>query len=50
MATDLEELQRARITTLRGIAAELKRRRIPTAAGRRIWHSAQVARVFERIK
>jgi len=52
-ATDLApiiaELQAAGITSLRGIAAELTKRGIPTAGGHGDWQAAQVRRVLGRL-
>jgi hypothetical protein len=43
----IAELQAAGTTTLRGIAAELNNRVIPTATG--TWHAAQVSRLLARM-
>jgi hypothetical protein len=42
-------LQAAGVTTLRGIADELNRRGVPTAAGTPHWQPMQVSRVLRRL-
>jgi hypothetical protein len=49
LAPIIAELQAAGITTLRGIADELNRRDVPTAAGRGRWQPVQVSRVLRRL-
>lgn len=49
LAPLIAELQASGVTTLHGIAAELNRRGIPTAAGRGEWSGKQVRRVLERL-
>ncbi len=44
----LRDLQK-RGLSLRGIAAELMKRRVPTPRGR-VWHPQLVARVLERLQ
>ena len=43
------EQQAAGVTSLNGIAAALDERGVPTPAGSRHWHAAQVARVLKRL-
>jgi DNA invertase Pin-like site-specific DNA recombinase len=45
----IAELQAAGTTSLRGIAAELNNRGIPTATGSGTWQAAQVSRLLARI-
>jgi len=45
----VKKLQAAGMTSLKGIAAALTERGIPTPAGRRHWHAMQVARVLKRL-
>ena len=45
----IAEVRAAGVTTLRGIADELNRRGIPTAAGRGKWGPVQVTRVLARL-
>jgi hypothetical protein len=45
----IAEIQAAGVETLRGIADELNRRGIPTAAGRGKWQPVQVSRVLRRL-
>jgi hypothetical protein len=45
----IAELKTAGIASLRGIADELNRRGIPTAAGRGRWQPIQVSRVLRRL-
>jgi DNA invertase Pin-like site-specific DNA recombinase len=49
MADTIKGIQAAGITTLQGIADELNRRGIPTAAGRGEWQAVQVRRVLTRM-
>jgi DNA invertase Pin-like site-specific DNA recombinase len=49
LAPTIAEIQAAGATSLRGIAAALNERGIPTARGRGAWSAAQVARVLERL-
>ena len=49
LAPTIKSLQASGATTLRGIAAELNRRGIPTATGRGEWFGAQVRRVLARL-
>jgi DNA invertase Pin-like site-specific DNA recombinase len=49
MADTIKAIQAAGVTTLQGIADELNRRGIPTAAGRGQWQAVQVSRVLARI-
>jgi hypothetical protein len=49
VAPILKELQAAGITSLKGIAAALNARRVPTPAGSRHWHAMQVARLLKRL-
>jgi hypothetical protein len=49
IAPIIAEIRAAGVTTLRGIADELNRRGVPTAAGPRQWHPAQVSRVLRRL-
>jgi hypothetical protein len=44
-----EALQAAGTSSLRGIAAELNNRGIPTATGTGTWQAAQVSRVLARL-
>jgi hypothetical protein len=46
----IKDIQASGVTTLRGIAAELNRRGIPTATGRGEWCGTQVRRVFARLR
>jgi hypothetical protein len=48
LAAVIAELRAAGVTSLRGIADELNRRGIPTAAGTGQWQAAQVRRVLVR--
>jgi DNA invertase Pin-like site-specific DNA recombinase len=48
LAPVLAEIRSQGITSLRGIAAALTERRIPTARGQRKWAAAQVARLMAR--
>ena len=48
-AVDVRELQAAGVTSLNAIAAALDERGVPTPAGNRHWHAAQVARVLKRL-
>jgi DNA invertase Pin-like site-specific DNA recombinase len=48
-APAIAEIQAAGITSLRGIAAELNNRGIPTATGTGTWQAAQVSRVLARL-
>jgi DNA invertase Pin-like site-specific DNA recombinase len=50
IAPTIAELQAAGIKSLRGIAATLNERGIPTARGDGSWSAAQVMRVLERIE
>ena len=50
IAPTIAELQAAGIKTLRGIAAALNEKGIPTARGDGSWSAAQVMRVLERIE
>jgi Recombinase len=45
----LKELQSAGVVSLKGIAAALNERGIPTPAGRDRWYAAQVSRVLKRL-
>jgi hypothetical protein len=49
LAPTIKDIQASGVTTLRGIAAELNRRGIPTATGRGEWCGTQVRRVFARL-
>lgn len=49
-ASTIRALQAAGTTSLRGIAAELNARGIPTASGRGDWQAVQVARVLARLE
>jgi hypothetical protein len=49
LAPIVKEQQASGVTTLQGIADELNRRGIPTAAGRGLWQPVQVQRVLRRI-
>ena len=49
LAPTVKKLQAAGIISLKGIAAALTKRGIPTPAGRRHWHAMQVARVLKRL-
>jgi hypothetical protein len=49
VAPIIAEIQAAGITTLRGIADELNRRGVPTAAGTAHWQPMQVSRVLRRL-
>jgi DNA invertase Pin-like site-specific DNA recombinase len=49
VASTIKDIQAAGKTSLRGIAAALNERGIPTATGQGGWQAAQVARVLERI-
>jgi hypothetical protein len=49
IAPTIVEIQAAGATSLRGIAAELNERGIPTARGGGTWSAAQVARVLDRL-
>jgi transcriptional regulator with XRE-family HTH domain len=49
LAPIIAELQADGVASLRGIAAELNRRGIPTATGRGEWSGKQVARVLARL-
>ena len=49
LAPTVHELQAAGITSLRGIAAALNERGIPTASGRGTWQAVQVSRVLARL-
>jgi DNA invertase Pin-like site-specific DNA recombinase len=48
LARTIEALRAAGTTSLRGIAAELNNRGIPTATGTGAWQAAQVSRVLAR--
>jgi hypothetical protein len=48
-ASAIQGIQAAGTTTLQGIADELNRRGIPTAAGRGEWQPVQVSRVLARL-
>jgi DNA invertase Pin-like site-specific DNA recombinase len=50
IAPTIAELQAAGITSLRGIAAALNEKGIPTARGNGSWSAAQVMRVLARIE
>jgi DNA invertase Pin-like site-specific DNA recombinase len=50
MADTIKAIQAGGVTTLRGIADELTRRRIPTAARRGKWRPVQVSRVLTRLQ
>jgi hypothetical protein len=50
VAPTIAELQVAGVTSLRGIAAALDERGIPTAAGRGEWRAVQVSRVLARLR
>jgi Recombinase len=45
----VKELQAAGVTSLKGIAAALTERGIPTPAGSGRWYAAQVSRVLKRM-
>jgi DNA invertase Pin-like site-specific DNA recombinase len=49
MADTIKAIQAAGATTLQGMADELNRRGIPTAAGRGEWQPTQVQRVMQRL-
>jgi hypothetical protein len=49
IAPIIAEIEAAGITTLRGIADELNRRGVATAAGHRQWQPMQVSRVLRRL-
>jgi DNA invertase Pin-like site-specific DNA recombinase len=49
MADTIKAIQATGATTLQGIADELNRRGIPTAAGRGEWQPTQVQRVLQRL-
>jgi DNA invertase Pin-like site-specific DNA recombinase len=49
IARTIEALQAAGTTSLRGIAAELNNRGIPTATGIGTWQAAQVSRLLARL-
>jgi hypothetical protein len=49
LAPIVRELQASGVTTVQGIADELNRRGIPTAAGRGLWQAVQVSRVLARL-
>jgi hypothetical protein len=49
LAPIVNELQMDGVTSLKGIAAALTKRGIPTPAGRGHWHAMQVARVLKRL-
>ena len=44
----IRELQRQGVTTLRGLAAALTERGIPTARGGTVWQACQVDRILKR--
>jgi hypothetical protein len=50
LAPIIFELQAAGVTSLRGIAAALTERRIPTANGRGVWTAEQISRVLRRLQ
>jgi predicted flap endonuclease-1-like 5' DNA nuclease len=49
LAPIIAELQATGITSLKGIAAALNKRGVPTPAGIGHWHAAQVSRVLKRL-
>jgi hypothetical protein len=49
LAPIIAELQASGITSLTGIAEALNARAVPTPAGSRHWHAAQVARLLKRL-
>jgi hypothetical protein len=49
IAPTIAELQAAGVTSLRGIAAALNERGIPTASGTGEWQAVQVRRVLARL-
>jgi hypothetical protein len=49
LAPIIAELQAAGVTSLRGIAAALNERGIPTATGHGRWHHVQVGKVLARV-
>ena len=49
LAPTIEALRAAGITTLRGIAAALNERNIPTARGMGKWEATKVRRVLARL-
>lgn len=49
LASIIDELARAGILSLGGIAQALTARGIPTARGGTTWHATQVARVLHRM-
>jgi hypothetical protein len=49
LAPTIKDIQASGVTTLRGIAAELNRRGIPTATGRGEWCGTRVRRVLARL-
>lgn len=49
LAPTIAELRAAGVTSLRGIAAALNERAIPTASGEGEWQAVQVARVMARL-
>jgi hypothetical protein len=49
LAPVITELRASGITSLKGIAAALDERRVPTARGGRHWYPMQVSRVLKRL-
>ena len=50
LAPIVKELQAAGVTSLKGIAAALNQRGIPTSSGHRRWYPMQVARLLRRLE
>jgi hypothetical protein len=49
LAPIIAELRAAGITSLKGIAAALEERHVPTPGGSGHWHAAQVSRLLKRL-
>ena len=49
LAPLIKTLQAAGVTSLKGIAAALNERRVPTSRGQGPWHPMQVARLLKRL-
>jgi hypothetical protein len=50
LAPTIKELQESGVTTLRGIAAALNERGIPTSRGKGRWQASQVRRLMARLR
>jgi hypothetical protein len=50
LAPTIKELKENGVTTLRGIAAALNERGVPTSRGKGQWQASQVKRVMARLK